>query len=86
MQGGSHLFHGAVKRSIHGLAGGLDAAAGAQDALCERLVGDVGLCQDLAADRSQNGLALAKELGGFFFFGLVAEQLVKKAHDNNPSF
>ena len=68
------------------LGRGLDAAAGAQDALCERLVGDVGLCQDLAADGSQNGLALAKELGGFFFFGFVAEQLVKKAHDNNPSF
>ena len=38
------LFHGAVKRSIHGLAGGLDAATGAKDALCKGLVGDVGLC------------------------------------------
>ena len=80
VQGGSHLFHSAVKRSIHGLAGGLDAAAGAKDALCKGLVGDVGLCQHLAADGGQNGLALTKEFGGLFLLGLAAEQLIKKSH------
>ena len=80
VQGGSHLIHGAVERSVHGLAGRLDAAAGSEDALCKGLVGDVGLCQHLAAQGSQNRLALAKEFGGLFLFGLAAEQLVKKSH------
>ena len=86
MQGGSHLIHGAVKRSIHGLAGGLDAAAGAKDALCKGLVGDVGLCQHLAADGGQNGLALTKEFSGLFLLGLTAEQLIKESHGKIPSF
>ena len=86
VQGGSHLFHGAVKRSIHGLAGGLDAAAGAKDALCKGLVGDVGLCQHLAADGGQNGLALTEEFDSLFLLGLAAEQLIKKAHVKIPSF
>ena len=80
VQGGSHLIHSAVKRSVNGLTGGLNAAAGSEDALCKGLIGDVGLCQHLAAQGSQNRLALAKEFGGLFLFGLAAEQLVKKSH------
>ena len=86
VQGGSHLVHSAVKGGVHGLAGGLDAAAGAKDALRKGLVGDIGLCQHLAADGGQNGLALTEEFDSLFLLGLAAEQLIKKAHVKIPSF
>ena len=80
MQGGGDLGHSAVKGGVHGVAGGLDAATGAQNALCKGLVRDVGLCQHLALQRGQHGLALVGELSGVFVLGLAAKKLVKKTH------
>ena len=86
VQGGGDLGHSAVKGSIHGITGGLNAAAGAQNALCKSLVRDVGLCQHLALQRRQDRLALVGEFAGVFVLGLAAEQFVKKAHGECPSF
>ena len=80
VQGGGDLSHSAVKGGVHGVAGGLNAAAGAQNALCKGLVRDVGLCQHLALQRGQHGLALVGELSGVFVLGLAAKKLVKKTH------
>jgi len=86
VQGGGDLGHSAVKGSVHGITGGLNAAAGAQNALCKSLVRDVGLCQHLALQRRQDRLALVGEFAGVFVLGLAAEQFVKKAHGECPSF
>ena len=80
VQGGGDLGHSTVKGGVHGVAGGLDAAAGAQNALCKGLIRDVGLCQHLALQRGQHGLALVGELSGVFVLGLAAKKLVKKTH------
>ena len=81
VEGRGDLIDGAVKGSVNGGAGGLDAAAGSQNALRKGLIGDLFLLEYLAAEGSQNGLALVHELDGIVLAGLVAEQLVKKAHN-----
>ena len=84
VQGGSHLVLSAVNGGIHGLAGGLDAAAGAQDALCgEAVVFPHGAPAHFMTMVKQQGALLAKgRLLGIQFDVLFTDDLYTKISKN----
>ena len=84
VQAFGHLRNSAVKGSINGVAGGLHAAAGAQDRGGKGLVRQLLQRDHLAV----NGKHDRHLLAGKFRLGcgLAAKKLVKKAHNtNHPS-